>query len=71
MNRLRQVRKERGMTQVELSLKSGIPQQTISAIEAGERKNPGILTMYRIAQTLGCTVYELWECDSLPQTAEE
>lgn len=71
MSGVAKVRIAKGMTQLQLSLISGVPQQTISAIESGERKNPGILTMLKIAKALECTVDDLWECDSLPQTADE
>lgn len=56
---LRQAREKKGLTQAQLSLLSGVPQQTISAIESVSRKNPGIDTLLQIASALGCTVDDL------------
>lgn len=72
MTRLGCVRKKRGMTQLELSRRSEVSQQTISAIENGEVRNPGILTMLRLAEALECTVDEIiGQEDQPPKTAEE
>ena len=71
MSGVAKVRASKGMTQLQLSLLSGVPQQTISAIESGDRKNPGILTMLMIARALECSVEELWEVDQPCTTAEE
>ena len=47
--RLKEARTSAGLTQRELSEISGIPQNTISTIENGTRKNPGISTLISIA----------------------
>ncbi|MBR0228141.1 MAG: helix-turn-helix transcriptional regulator [Clostridia bacterium] len=51
-------RKKRGMTQKELSKRSGVSQSTISAVEKGVRM-PTEETMVMIAAGLGCTVGKL------------
>ncbi len=56
--RLRELRKKRGMTQVELADKSGVPQNHISTIERGA-KLPTIGTLIRFAAALECKVSAL------------
>lgn len=51
-------RKRLKLSQKELSIKSGIPQQTISAIECGTSE-PTEHTMVMVADGLGCTVGRL------------
>lgn len=50
-----QARKEAGMTQLELSQKSGISQADISRLENGSR-NPSIALLQRIAKALDATL---------------
>lgn len=72
MIRLEELRKKRAVTQYGLSVKSGVPQQTISAIEKGIIKNPGIVTMARIAGALSCSIDELMDDDKqVPKAAEK
>ena len=59
MIRLQEIRERKGLTQKRLSEISGVPQQTISAIESGVRRNPGILTMRCLANAMKCTIEEL------------
>ena len=72
MIRLQEIREERKLTQKKLSLISGVPQQTISAIEAGVRKNPGILTLRCLATALECSVDDMVQTDDneLPEAAD-
>lgn len=63
MIKLREKRIEKGLSQYQLAIVSGIAQQTISSIESGSRPNPGILTLYPIAQALGCSVDDLYTKD--------
>lgn len=56
---LRNRRKQMGMSQQELSVESGVTQAQISFIESGERKNPGVITIKKLADALGTTVEEL------------
>lgn len=59
---VRRLRQQAGMTQEELSAKSGFGQQYISDLELG-RRNPTILSLYEIAQALGATPTALIEPD--------
>ncbi len=59
MIRLRALREKAEMTQVQLAKLSGVPQQTISMIESGDRKNPGIETLYPICKVLGCSLDDM------------
>ena len=57
---LREAREAAGLTQAELSKLANVPQQTISAIESHERKNPGTDTLYRLAKALGVSMDSLY-----------
>lgn len=46
------IRRERGLTQEELSERCGLSQQYLSDLERGKR-NPTIVTIYEISQALG------------------
>jgi transcriptional regulator with XRE-family HTH domain len=51
-DRLRRIRKERLLTQVELSKMSGVAQDSISSLETGKREaHPG--TIKKLAEALG------------------
>ncbi len=54
--RLRLLRRERGMTLKQLQDLSGIPLQTISHIERGFTDNPGVHTVIALAKALEVTV---------------
>ena len=54
-----EIRKKRNMTQKELASASGVLQQTISLIETDIAKNPGVITMMKLARALRCSVYDL------------
>jgi transcriptional regulator with XRE-family HTH domain len=56
--RLADARKARGLTQRDLADKAGVPQQAISAYEAG-RKEPLVTRAQRIAQALGIAVDDM------------
>lgn len=53
--RVRELRKKRGLTQIEFAVLCGIPQSRISTIESGSRV-PNLETVLRLAQALGCKV---------------
>ena len=64
-------RNKRGMTQKELSKRSGVPQSTISSVEKGTRA-PTEETMVMIAAGLGCTVGKLLgEERNIPGTEQQ
>lgn len=54
----RQIRLARGLTQEQLSERSGLTQQYISGLEQG-RRNPTVVTLFELAQALGTTPAEL------------
>jgi DNA-binding XRE family transcriptional regulator len=56
---LREWRKYRGMTQVELAIASGLSQGAIAQIEAGKR-NPTVETARKIANALNCDIDDLF-----------
>ena len=58
IERLRLIRKERKMTQTELSIATGIHRTLIAKYETG-RTNPGAIRLRKLAVALGCTVDEL------------
>ncbi|MBB4571562.1 helix-turn-helix domain-containing protein [Rhizobium leucaenae] len=45
------LRREKGLTQEQVELRSGISQQYLSGLEHG-RRNPSIITLYELAQAL-------------------
>ena len=53
---LREMREKRNLSQYQLAILSGVPQQTISAIESGKRTNPGVETLYPLSRALDCLV---------------
>ncbi|PYN83021.1 MAG: XRE family transcriptional regulator [Candidatus Rokuibacteriota bacterium] len=58
---LRQLREAQGMTQADLAKKAKVDQGYISTLEAGQKKNPGINVLKRLARALGVPVGELLE----------
>ena len=69
MIRLKEYRTGLGITQVELSMKSGVPQSVITGIETGSAKNPTIGTILKLAKALNCTVEELVQEDGPKEAA--
>ena len=57
-NKVRNRRKELGMTLEQLSAASGVPESTLSDIERG--REPGIKVAQKIAVALISTTDELW-----------
>lgn len=55
---LARLRRERGLTQEELEVRSGLSQQYLSSLERG-RRNPTVITLYEIAQALEVSHVEL------------
>jgi putative molybdopterin biosynthesis protein len=65
MNRVKSYRLKRGLSQEELSVLTGIPRTTISAIESG-RAIPSVDYAIRLARALDCTVEELFSHEEEP-----
>ncbi len=59
-NRMKQIRKEIGMTLEELSSKTGISVGYLSHLERGTRENPTICVMDKIAYALGKSLLEVF-----------
>lgn len=59
-NKIREYRKERGMTLKELSKKIGISTGYLCHLERGTRKNPSMEIMEKIANTLNKPVAEIF-----------
>ena len=59
--RLKAVRTKSGMTQVELSEKSGVGRVTISRLESGELKETTLGTLTKLAKALRVSVDDLIE----------
>lgn len=67
--RLRKIRKEKNLTQTQLSAMAGIKQETISAIE-NQRNLPTMASIRLLAQALDCSISDLMEGEEKqePQT---
>lgn len=52
------IRRDKGMTQEQLSERSGFTQQYISGLERGQR-NPTVVTLWELSQALGTSHLEL------------
>lgn len=56
---LRRLREKKGMSQLAIARKVKVAQGYISGLEAGEKRNPGINVLRRLARALGVSVIEL------------
>lgn len=63
MNRIREIREEQGITQVELAHKAGLSMGYLSHLENGSRNNPSYQTMTRIAKALNKEIGEVFKLD--------
>ena len=52
------LRREKGLTQEEVEVRSGISQQYLSSLERG-RRNPTVITLYELARALGVSHMDL------------
>jgi transcriptional regulator with XRE-family HTH domain len=58
---LKRLRKKKGLSQLELAGKTGLPHGYLSELEAGKKKNPSLKVLQKLALGLGVTVSELLE----------
>jgi XRE family transcriptional regulator, master regulator for biofilm formation len=58
---IRQLREDRGVSQLALAKKANVAQGYISLLEAGEERNPSIAIVKKIAKALGVPATELLE----------
>ena len=56
---LKRLREAKGFSQLQLAKRAGVAQGYVSELEAGQKKNPGIETLRKIAKALGVPVTEL------------
>jgi transcriptional regulator with XRE-family HTH domain len=56
---LKKIREREGLSQLELAKRAKVAQAYISEMEAGQKKNPGIDTLRKLAKALGVPVTEL------------
>lgn len=56
------LRREKGLTQEEVQVRSGFSQQYLSSLERG-RRNPTIITLYELARAIGVSHVALVEPD--------
>ena len=59
--RVRQLRTARGLSQLALAKLAGVSQPYLWQLEAGRKKNPGILVLRKLAKALGVPVAQLLE----------
>jgi transcriptional regulator with XRE-family HTH domain len=57
------LRRDRGLTQEQVEVRSGFSQQYLSGLERG-RRNPTIVTLYELAQALDASHVELLHPDN-------
>ena len=62
-HRLRRLCLEQDMTIHKLAECSGLPPSTVYSILNGKSKNPGIVNIKKIAEGLGMTIREFYDCD--------
>ena len=60
---LKKLRIKNGLTQQELSDKSGIAQGIISGIESGATKNPRFDTVVKLADALNCPLSDFLQAE--------
>lgn len=58
--KLRHVRKARGLTQAELGKMAGVSKSTIGELEIGKWKTTSIITAHDIARQLGVEIEDIW-----------
>lgn len=70
MNKMRELRKQAGLTMKELGRIVGVSESTISLYERGQHE-PDLVTLSRIAECLNASVDYLLGRDDVPDTKKE
>jgi DNA-binding XRE family transcriptional regulator len=70
MNSIRPIRREKGLTQADLSAATGLPLTTIARIDSNPCAMPRLETAVRISRALGVDVEELFSGCSLEAEPE-
>ncbi|MCR5811444.1 MAG: helix-turn-helix transcriptional regulator [Lachnospiraceae bacterium] len=60
MNRLKEIREERNISQVKLAEMSGITRQTIAKIESDPQASVKVATLQKLADALGVRFYDIF-----------
>lgn len=71
VNRIKELCQERGITPNGLSYKAGIPQATIKSILNGESKNPGIVTLKKLCDGFGITLFDFFSSPTFTTLEQE
>lgn len=58
---IKRLREEKGWSQLALAKRTKVPQSYISELEAGDKKNPGLETLRKLAKALRKLVTDLLE----------
>lgn len=58
--KVRELREKAGLSQEELSEKSGVSRTIISGLESGKIKNSTVITLKKIADALGVQIADLF-----------
>lgn len=66
---LKPIRESRGLSQIELALKTGVSNKTISSIERGTRK-PSVEVLQSLSESLNCTTDDILKAISDPPRKE-
>ena len=69
-NRIKEIRKEKGITQAQLAKLLGVTQGAIQFWENGERE-PTLKTLKDIAKVLNCEAWELLPLDMQPNISQD
>lgn len=59
-NKLRTLRKEKGLSQEQLAQRAGLDRTYISSIERG-RRNVALINCFRLAQALSISIYDFFK----------
>lgn len=66
-NRIKEVRKSKGITQKELAEKLGVTPQAVSQFEKNDSKKFNMSTLQSIAAALDCSIKDLVDTDQIPE----
>ena len=70
-DRIKNLCKEQGITPNALSYRAGVPQSTIKSILNNETQNPGIVTIKKLCDGLGISLYDFFETDIFRMLEQE
>ena len=60
VNKIKDIRREKGMTQEELAQKSGVSRGTICALESNSLRNTSTNVLVKLANALGVSIDEIF-----------